>query len=100
VPLDPVALAKGIQAFAGFTLAGYVAAAISGVVRGEVRQARLRVAEGVVTALGLMLPATILRTLAVRDWDQIQSLAFVLAMRVVVKHFFAWEKPRLGGSRA
>jgi len=92
--------AKGIQFLAGLVLSGHVLAAMAGPVpRGEVNRARLLIAEGVLTALGLMLPATILRTLVVRDWEHILSLALVLAIRVVVKHFFVWEKSRLSMAR-
>lgn len=98
--LDFGSWAKGIQLLAGLILSGYVLAAMAGpVLRGEVNRARLLIAEGVVTAIGLMLPATILRTLVVRDWEHILNLALVLAIRIVVKHFFVWETSRLSMAR-
>lgn len=97
--LDFAPWAKAIQVLAGLILSGYVVAAMAGpALRGEVSRARLRIAEGVVTALGLMLPATILRTLVVRDWEQILGLALLLAMRIVIKRLFMWEKSRLSAT--
>jgi hypothetical protein len=94
--LDFGAWARAIQALAGLVLAGYVAATMAGpVFRGDVDRARLLVAEGVIGALGLMLPATILRTLVLRSWEQLLSVALVLTMRIVVKRLFVWEKSRL-----
>ncbi len=97
--LDFGSWAAAIQALSGAVLAGYVAAAMTGpVLRGDVDRARLLVAEGVIGALGLMLPATILRTLVLRSWEQLLSLAMVLAMRIVVKRFFVWEKSRFSAT--
>ncbi len=97
--LDFPSWAAAIQALAGFVLAGYVAAAMAGpVLRGDVDRARLLIAEGVIGALAFMLPATVLRTLALRSWEELASLAMVLAMRIVVKRFFIWEKSRLSAT--
>ena len=94
--LDFGSWARAIQALAGLVLTGYVAATMAGpVLRGDVDRARLLVAEGVVESLGLMLPATILRTLVVRSWEQLLSVALVLTLRIVVKRLFVWERSRL-----
>jgi hypothetical protein len=63
---------------------------------GGAAQARLSVAQGGVLALSLMLPATILRSLVLRDRSQLVAFALVLGLRLLVKRTFAWESARVG----
>jgi uncharacterized membrane protein len=94
--LDAAPWARAIQAVAALVLSGYVLSALVALVPdGDVRRARLVLTEGVLVVLGLMVPATVLRTLAVRSWDHILALAFVLGLRILLKKLFLWEKSRI-----
>jgi len=46
---------------------------------------RLVMAQGVVSALGLMTAATLLKTITLRSWSAIGIFAVILALRTVVK---------------
>jgi uncharacterized membrane protein len=88
--------ALGIQTLAALALGGYVVAAMTALARDrDLLQARLIVSEGVVVALGLMVPATVLRTVVIRGWDQIFALALLLALRTTVKSVLSAERGHL-----
>jgi uncharacterized membrane protein len=53
--------------------------------------ARLLLASGVVSALGLMTAATLLKTINLRTWSAIGMFAVVLALRTLVKQALASE---------
>jgi uncharacterized membrane protein len=57
-------------------------------------QARLLLASGVVSALGLMTAATLLKTINLRTWSAIGMFAVVLALRTLVKRTLAAEVAR------
>ena len=82
-----------LQFTAGLLLAVYLSVAMVGLVlRRDLDHARRVVCEGVVATLGLMVPATVLRTLVVREWEEIGALATVLGLRIVLKKFFILER--------
>lgn len=61
--------------------------------------ARLRVAQGVLTALGFSLAGTLLKTIALQTWPQIRLFAFVFVLRQVLKRVFLWEESIRGRRR-
>lgn len=63
-------------------------------------EARLLLADGVVTALSLMTAATLLKSTALGSWSAIGLFAAVLAIRTGVKRSLAWELGQLQPSRA
>lgn len=100
MPLDLMWWAKALQAVAGLLVAGFVGAAMVGPVRrADVGRARALVADGVLSALALMLPAAVFCALWVRTWDEIGAFAVVLGMRILVKRLFLWERSRPSGAR-
>jgi uncharacterized membrane protein len=88
-----------IDLVGGLFVVGYVLAAVVALARtGAVARARLLVAEGAVLGLSFKTAGTLLKTLEVHTWDQIGMFGAVLALRVVMKRLFVWEKGRLGRS--
>jgi uncharacterized membrane protein len=67
---------------------------------------RLRLAEGIALALEFKLGAEVLRTVIVREWDEMLILGAVIALRGALTFLIHWEikneESRLGenGSRA
>lgn len=59
--------------------------------------ARHLVAMGAIMGLNFKLAATLLKTLVVTSGNQVAMLAFVLALRTVLKRTFARERGRLPG---
>ncbi|MCW3796774.1 DUF1622 domain-containing protein [Sphingomonas sp. BN140010] len=55
---------------------------------GRMRQV---MAQGVVSALGLMTAATLLKTITLRSWSAIGMFAVILALRTLVKRTLAAE---------
>lgn len=85
-----------IDLIGGLFVVGYALAAVAAVVRtGAVSQARMLVAEGAVLGLSFKTAGTLLKTLEVHTWGQIGMFGAVLALRVVLKHLFVWEKGRV-----
>jgi uncharacterized membrane protein len=86
-----------IDLIGGLLVVGYVAAAVVALVRtGAVGHARLLVAEGAVLGLSFKTAGTLMKALEVHTWDQIGLFGAVLALRVVLKQLFEWEKGRVG----
>jgi uncharacterized membrane protein len=56
---------------------------------------RLRIANGVIAALGFKLAATLLKTIGLQSWQAILMFAAIFALRTVVKNFLVWEEGRL-----
>lgn len=77
-------------------ITGFVAAAMVSLALGRsISSARLLVAEGVIGGLGVMTAATLLRTIGLRTWHQIFMFTLILALRILLKKLFVWEKQRL-----
>jgi hypothetical protein len=71
----------------------YVARASLAALRGQgAINAHILMAGGVLAALNLMVAATLLKTIALHNWRQIGMFTFVLGLRTVMKHVFAWER--------
>lgn len=79
----------------------YVVAAVVCLVRTRaVFQARLIVAEGAVLGLSFKTAGTLLKTLELHTWNQILTFSAILALRILLKQLFVWEKGQIekGGS--
>jgi len=89
-----------IDLIGGLLVAGYAAAAVRILLRtGAVARARLLVADGAVLGLGFKTAGTLLKALEVHTWDQIGMFGAVLAVRVVLKRLFKWERARVERGR-
>lgn len=55
-------------------------------------RARLVIARGVLAALGFMVAATLMNTIALQSWVQIRMFAFVLLLRTLLKQVFEREQ--------
>lgn len=85
-----------IQVIGALVIAGFVAGAmISLIPRGDIARARLRVAQGVIAGLSVMVAATVLKTIALQTWWQVLMLGIILSLRVLLKKLFDWERTRL-----
>ncbi|HSF19821.1 MAG TPA: DUF1622 domain-containing protein [Vicinamibacteria bacterium] len=85
-----------LQVVAGQLLVAYLIVAIVGLaLKRDLDHARRVVCEGILAALGFMVPATVLRTLVVRNWEEIGALAALLGLRIVLKKFFVWDRSQL-----
>ncbi|MBE8989780.1 DUF1622 domain-containing protein [Nostoc sp. LEGE 12450] len=85
-----------IQFLGSLAIAAYVFAAIFSLIfRCNVYQARLIVAEGVVTSLNFMVAATLLKTINLRTWRQILIFSLILSIRIFLKKLFVWEKMQI-----
>lgn len=95
-----VGAARLIEVAGSLVIAWYVLQACRAALRprGDIA-ARLLVADGVLAALGFMLAATLLKTLALRSWHQIGMFTFVLVFRTLLKHVFVSERRQLTGDR-
>jgi uncharacterized membrane protein len=72
-----------------------IRASTRGVLDREPEHARVVVAEGVLSALGFLIASTLLKTIALRGWDQIGTFAFILAFRTILKRVFDAERRKL-----
>jgi predicted membrane-bound dolichyl-phosphate-mannose-protein mannosyltransferase len=85
-----------LQLAGAVLMTGFVVAALlSLALKHNLERSRLLVAEGVIACLGLMTAATLLRTIGLRTWPQILTFSLVLALRVLLKKLFVWERKRL-----
>lgn len=62
------------------------------------RRARQLIATGAIMSLNFKLAATLLKTLVVMSWSQVGMLAFVIALRTILKWTFAREQRPLPGA--
>jgi hypothetical protein len=85
-----------LQLVGAVVITGFIAAALASLGLGHsVLRARFLVAEGVIGGLGVMTAATLLRTIGLRTWHQILMFTLILALRILLKKLFVWEKQRL-----
>jgi hypothetical protein len=85
-----------IQLLAALVIAIHLAAALVAIGRtGSIPRARLTAADGVITGLGLITAATLLRTIELRTWNQIALFTVVLTLRTLLKRLFGWERNRI-----
>ncbi len=99
LPLDTRLILLGgtlVDCAAAFVIAYYVLAALATMVRGNGSDAvRLKVAEGVLAALGFSVAGSLLKIIALQTWLQIRLFAFVFLLRTLLKQVFAWEERRI-----
>lgn len=83
--------------FAGaLYVAAYAFAAMLALVRSrDMARARLLVAEGALMGLSIKLAAGLLKTIQLHTWEQIAAFASILALRILLKRLFNWERARL-----
>lgn len=88
--------ARLIEIIGGFVIVGAMIQAFWAGLRERLTDSaigRMRVimAQGVVSALGLMTAATLLKTMTLRSWNAIGIFAAILALRTLVKRTLAAE---------
>ena len=85
-----------LQLASAVVITGFVAAALVSLSLGRgVIRARLLVAEGVISGLGVMTAATLLRTIGLRTLQHILMFTLIFSLRILLKRLFVWEKQRL-----
>ena len=92
-----------VELAAGVVIAGYGATALVTLVRTrDVDRARLVMADGVVTGLGVLVVAALLKMIILETWSDIGLFAVILSLRTLLRRLFDWEKGRLArrGPRA
>ena len=90
------ALVLPIQLLAAVVIVIHLAAAVVALGRSRsIPRARLTAADGVITGLGLITAATLLRTIELRTWSQIVLFTVILTLRTLLKRLFAWERNRI-----
>ena len=57
--------------------------------------ARLRIAKGVLIALGFSVAGTLPKIIALQTWLQIRLFAFVFVLRTLLQKIFTWEELRI-----
>jgi uncharacterized membrane protein len=85
-----------IDLAAAVVITGYAAAAVIRLVRTrDVNRARLVMADGVVSGLGVLVVATLLTTIVLQTWSDIGLFAVIFGLRTLLRRLFDWEKERL-----
>ncbi len=85
-----------VDAVSAVVIGYYVAAALATAVRGQGSDAaRLKIAEGVLAALGFSVAGSLLKIIALQTWPQIRLFAFVFVLRTLLKRVFGWEEKRI-----
>ncbi len=99
LPLDTRLILLGgtlVDVAAAIVVFYYVAAALWAILRGLGDDvARLKIAQGVLSALGFSVAGSLLKIIALQTWPQIRLFAFVFLLRTVLKRVFAWEELRI-----
>lgn len=92
---------RAVDLAGSLILAGFVAAALPGLLRGRgVVATRLVVADGAVLALSIKTAASLLKTIELRTWEQLAAFTAILGLRILLKRLFVWERARLHPSGA
>ena len=82
-----------IELLAACVIAYHVVWALAAIVRRHGSDvARIRIAQGVLTALGFSVAGTLLKTIALQTWPQIRLFTFVFVLRTLLKRVFLWEE--------
>ena len=85
-----------IEFAGGLLIVVYIIVAIINLIRHkDVIQARLIVADGVLTGLSFKLAGTLLKTIVIHTWQQILMFVVIFALRTILGRLFAWERDRL-----
>lgn len=84
-----------VELCAAFVIVYHAARAMVAVVRSaDVDRARALIAEGVLSALGFSLCATLLKVIGLQSWVQIRTFATVFVLRTLLKQVFLQEQTR------
>ena len=82
-----------IELLAAIVIVYHVLWAIAGIVRRQGSDvARIRIAQGVLSALGFSVAGTLLKTIALQTWPQIRLFTFIFVLRTLLKRVFLWEE--------
>lgn len=82
-----------VELCAAFVIVYHAARAMVAVVRaGDIDRARALIAEGVLSALGFSLCATLLKVIGLQSWVQIRTFATVFVLRTLLKQVFLQER--------
>ena len=82
-----------VDVVAASVIAYHVGWAITGVWRRRGSDcARMRIAQGVLLALGFSVAGSLLKIIALQTWAQIRLFTFVFVLRTLLKRVFAWEE--------
>ncbi len=99
LPLDTRLILLGgtlVDVAASLVIAYYVSKAILSIFRQQGSDvARLKIAQGVLVALGFSVAGSLLKIIALQTWAQIRLFAFVFVLRTLLKRVFAWEEKRI-----
>lgn len=95
--LTDIILWASLIEFAGaLLLVGYILSALYELVHTRsITRARLIVADGVITSLSFKLAGTLLKTITLSTWQQILMFSAIMALRIILKSFFNWERAQL-----
>ena len=82
-----------IELLAAIVIVYHVLWAIAAIVRRQGSDvARIRIAQGVLAALGFSVAGTLLKTIALQTWPQIRLFTFIFVLRTLLKRVFLWEE--------
>ena len=94
---DFVLWATIIEFIGALFIMGYLLVALKLLLqRRDIRRARLLVADGIIYALSFKVAGSLLKTISLHTWQQIWMFAATLALRIVLKQVFMWERTELG----
>ena len=82
-----------VELCAAFVIVYHAGRAMVAIVRSAgVDRARALIAEGVLSALGFSLCATLLKVIGLQSWVQIRTFATVFVLRTLLKQVFLQER--------
>lgn len=82
-----------VDLMAAIVIVYHVVWAIAGIVQRRGSDiARLRIAQGVLIALGFSVAGTLLKIIALQTWQQIRAFTFIYVLRTFLKRVFTWEE--------
>src|SRR6478735_1407739 len=89
-------VASLIEFVGALLISGYMLAALVMLLRTKnIVVARLLVADGIIAGLNFKLAGTLLKMIELHTWRQILMFVAILALRLVLKRLFFWERARL-----
>lgn len=96
--LNPASWITPIEFAGALLIVGYCLAGLVELVRSRDPAAvRLLVIQGSLWGLSLKTAASLLKTIEIRDWEQIAAFTAILALRTLVRRVMTWEAARLEG---
>ena len=90
-----VSISSLVELCAALVIVYHAARAMFAIVRSrDIDGARVLIAEGVLSALGFSLCATLLKVIGLQSWLQIRTFATVFVLRTLLKQVFVQEGMR------